>query len=188
MEQHWGEVLTVNFGSLESGALDDGCILLLTDMVAPLISGFKLMVDGRVFDYWVMEDCSVKDDFLVVPSPMLDSGHARPHGSSSSQVASSEVGHRDAHPISLLSNDGGLEILQGSVLCLPKVDGGMEVYLVDGFSDLGTRSKGLKGGPLLLAGPSGEGSPVEDHQNCLLLEIFMLAISNLLGEISCLSE
>ncbi|GAB2273829.1 hypothetical protein Dimus_008601 [Dionaea muscipula] len=54
--QQWGEVLLIDFGSVESGCLDDGRIKLLTDVVIPLFAAFKLSVDGKFFDCWVMED------------------------------------------------------------------------------------------------------------------------------------
>ncbi|GAB2284610.1 hypothetical protein Dimus_019065 [Dionaea muscipula] len=54
--RHWGEVLSVEFGSVECGDLDDGRIHLLTEMVAPLVVEFKLKVDEMFFDCWIIEE------------------------------------------------------------------------------------------------------------------------------------
>ncbi|GAB2280327.1 hypothetical protein Dimus_014967 [Dionaea muscipula] len=56
--QHWGEVLMIDFGSVESGCLDDGRIKVLTDVMSPFFFAFKLLVVGKTFDYWVVEGVS----------------------------------------------------------------------------------------------------------------------------------
>ncbi|GAB2291410.1 hypothetical protein Dimus_025666 [Dionaea muscipula] len=58
--QHWGEVLRVDFDSWENGATDNGRILILSNVVAAINSGFKSKVDGFVFDCWVVEGCSME--------------------------------------------------------------------------------------------------------------------------------
>ncbi|GAB2282390.1 hypothetical protein Dimus_016935 [Dionaea muscipula] len=57
--QKWGEVLMVEFGSLENGVLDNGRIKIFTDVVTHFFFDFKLLVDGDEFDCWVVEDGSV---------------------------------------------------------------------------------------------------------------------------------
>ncbi|GAB2289873.1 hypothetical protein Dimus_024176 [Dionaea muscipula] len=56
--QQWGEVLRANFGSVESGCLDDGRIKILTEIVTPFSFAFKLLVEGKSFDYLVVEENS----------------------------------------------------------------------------------------------------------------------------------
>ncbi|GAB2294651.1 hypothetical protein Dimus_028847 [Dionaea muscipula] len=48
----------IDFGSLESGVLDDGRIKILTD-VTHFFFDFKLLVDGDEFDCWVVKEGSV---------------------------------------------------------------------------------------------------------------------------------
>ncbi|GAB2283112.1 hypothetical protein Dimus_017642 [Dionaea muscipula] len=77
--QHWGEVLMVEFGSLESGFLDDGRIHILLDVVNPFSFDFKLKVDGKEFDCGVVEDGSAikqMKDCLDL-SGSSDSGQSR---------------------------------------------------------------------------------------------------------------
>ncbi|GAB2276999.1 hypothetical protein Dimus_011706 [Dionaea muscipula] len=47
--QKWGDVLTVEFCSWENGLLDDGRILLFTEVLAPFNCSFTLRVDGKDF-------------------------------------------------------------------------------------------------------------------------------------------
>ncbi|GAB2281178.1 hypothetical protein Dimus_015781 [Dionaea muscipula] len=58
IRRQWGKVLFVEFGFVDSGFLDDGRIKLLTDIVTPCSFAFKLLVDGKSFDCWVVEDGS----------------------------------------------------------------------------------------------------------------------------------
>ncbi|GAB2274348.1 hypothetical protein Dimus_009112 [Dionaea muscipula] len=85
--------------------------------------------------------------------------HSQGSGDCCGLGLSSEIGPVEMEAVGLLAlcgPGGGLEILQESILFLPLVDGDAE-----SFSDLGNGSKELIGGPLLLAGASGEGSPVK---------------------------
>ncbi|GAB2267160.1 hypothetical protein Dimus_002145 [Dionaea muscipula] len=47
--QQWGEVLSIEFGSLDYGVLEEGRICILTDIVPPLNRAFTLLVDGVKF-------------------------------------------------------------------------------------------------------------------------------------------
>ncbi|GAB2268724.1 hypothetical protein Dimus_003673, partial [Dionaea muscipula] len=56
--RQWGEVLSFEFGSVDCGALDDDRIKLLSDVVILFSFAFKLQVDDKLFDCWVVEERS----------------------------------------------------------------------------------------------------------------------------------
>ncbi|GAB2294123.1 hypothetical protein Dimus_028342 [Dionaea muscipula] len=56
--KQWGEVLRIEYGSLESGLLEEGRICIMNDVVSPLICSFTLKVDGLEFSCWVAEECA----------------------------------------------------------------------------------------------------------------------------------
>ncbi|GAB2265973.1 hypothetical protein Dimus_001004, partial [Dionaea muscipula] len=55
--KNWGDILSVKFGYLENGSLEDGRVLLLIDVVSFVFSGFMLQVNGKTFECWVLEEC-----------------------------------------------------------------------------------------------------------------------------------
>ncbi|GAB2269282.1 hypothetical protein Dimus_004207 [Dionaea muscipula] len=78
--QRWGDVLWIEFGSLESDTLDDGMISILTSAVAPIHCAFNLKVDDMEFACWVVEDCSTNLPTLQDPPAVLyfpGFGHAK---------------------------------------------------------------------------------------------------------------
>ncbi|GAB2297780.1 hypothetical protein Dimus_031867 [Dionaea muscipula] len=97
--RQWGEVLSVEFGSVGSGVLDDDRIKLMTDLVAPLVVQFKLLVDDVEFECWIVEDGS-SSFWLMQASPghsgpgfSLDE-HRVPGTSPEAAMANPEVLHR----------------------------------------------------------------------------------------------
>ncbi|GAB2275743.1 hypothetical protein Dimus_010493 [Dionaea muscipula] len=79
ISRQWGEVLSVEFGSLESGFLDEGRIKILSNVVTPLPSAFKLLVNGKEFDCWVVEEGSnTKQEASLILRPrfLLPRNHA----------------------------------------------------------------------------------------------------------------
>ncbi|GAB2299420.1 hypothetical protein Dimus_033489 [Dionaea muscipula] len=59
-----GDVLSVEFGSVESGVLDEGRINILTDALTPFNFAFTLMVDGKEFACREVEDGSANAHLL----------------------------------------------------------------------------------------------------------------------------
>ncbi|GAB2270482.1 hypothetical protein Dimus_005376 [Dionaea muscipula] len=55
----WGEVLTIEFDSLERRLMDDGRVNILTNIMTPLNFAFKLMINGKAFDCRVVEESPV---------------------------------------------------------------------------------------------------------------------------------
>ncbi|GAB2271851.1 hypothetical protein Dimus_006681 [Dionaea muscipula] len=80
IEKHWGDVLMVEFETVENSSLDDGRINILTEVEAPLNCVFKLLVDGKEFICRMVEAWSVtrgmRQDRHDIPLS-LGQGHPR---------------------------------------------------------------------------------------------------------------
>ncbi|GAB2279104.1 hypothetical protein Dimus_013760, partial [Dionaea muscipula] len=117
--KRWGEVLRVEFGSLEGGTLDDGRIFIMTETLSLLFCFFTLMVKGLEFTYWVMEEFSASrtpmqdhTDLYETPGSMLMEvgaamdGPERKHESPDfGELSPSEDGRR--HHFREFSSDSG---------------------------------------------------------------------------------
>ncbi|GAB2266587.1 hypothetical protein Dimus_001581, partial [Dionaea muscipula] len=96
--KHWGDVLMVEFGTVESCSLDDGRILISTDVEAPLHCGFKLMVDGKEFT------CRMMEDWSTTMERMQQNRHC-------SSLSSGQGFHREDHRILGSLSDSRISII-----------------------------------------------------------------------------
>ncbi|GAB2268802.1 hypothetical protein Dimus_003747, partial [Dionaea muscipula] len=73
--QRWGDVVTIVFGSLESGELEDGRVNIVTDVGSPINCSFTLVVDGLEFKCWVVEESPIfRHPLMDLLGPLRSSG------------------------------------------------------------------------------------------------------------------
>ncbi|GAB2301050.1 hypothetical protein Dimus_035086 [Dionaea muscipula] len=124
-----GEVLRVEYDSLESDILEDGRISIITEALSPLFCSFTLMVEGLKFTWAAMDSPEKKHGSLDLGdlSPLDDDDKTTVSPSrhkASSQGSNFDTGEGIRAAIS--SEEGGVMIFPDSALC----GGGFEAYMM----------------------------------------------------------